>query len=358
MQEQTPQPEAGQTPSQTYVDPATNLLYTINPTTGQSEWVIDPATGQPMAAATTAEGVQTPATPPSSASVLDASIAGQNTQTTPFTQPQTAGASSVATQALPNSGLAVAALVLGILAFLISFLPLANFGSIVMGLLGAVLGAVGLVGIRKGTHRGKGLAIAGIVLSILALLVTFLMYGSAAAYVSENSAANSTSAQQTTSGTQEATQDTSAAGTASTPTEDTSAEDASTESTPAEDASEQADAAASEYAVSIDSARLGVDYEGKEVVIVSYTWTNNSDRATSFAATLYPKVFQNNVEINTAIVVDDLNSEGYMADVKPGGTVSFEMAYKIADHSDVTVEVTELISFDDTILAEQVFTLE
>ena len=35
--------------------------------------------------------------------------------------------------------------------------------------------------------------------------------------------------------------------------------------------------------------------------MVTYTFTNNSDEATSFMVALYPKVFQNGVELGTAI---------------------------------------------------------
>ena len=47
-----------------------------------------------------------------------------------------------------------------------------------------------------------------------------------------------------------------------------------------------------------------------------------------------------------------------MAEVKPGAGTTFQLAYLLDDQSDVTVEVSELISLDDVILAEQVFTLE
>ena len=112
------------------------------------------------------------------------------------------------------------------------------------------------------------------------------------------------------------------------------------------------------YDISIDGVRLAQDWEGNEIAVVAYTWTNNSEDTTSFATALYAKVFQNGVECDNLVLADDIDNDGYMADVKPGGTVSFEHGYAIKDHSEITVEVTELFSLSKDILAEATLTLE
>ena len=111
------------------------------------------------------------------------------------------------------------------------------------------------------------------------------------------------------------------------------------------------------YPTTIDGVRIGADYEGKEIVVVSFTWTNNSDETTSFALSVHPKVFQNGIECDTAIAMD-INNDKYMSDVRPGGSVQVEMAYEIEDHSDVEVEVSELFSFSDDLIASGTFSLE
>ncbi len=133
---------------------------------------------------------------------------------------------------------------------------------------------------------------------------------------------------------------------------------------PSQDAAEPAaatpaeeKAAESDYTVSIDALSQTTDYQGKPAVVVTYTWANNSDEATSAAVALMAKAFQNGVQLETAIVSGDIDNDGYMAEVKPGAGTTYQVAYLIEDQSDVTVEVSELISFDDTLLAEQVFTL-
>ena len=121
---------------------------------------------------------------------------------------------------------------------------------------------------------------------------------------------------------------------------------------------EQAEPEASdaEYAVTIDGSAVTEDYEGNPAMIVDFTFINNSDEATSFAVACSQKAFQNGVELERAIVTDDLGN-GYMAEIKPGATTTARIAYALTDESDVTVEVEELFSFDDTMLAEATFSV-
>ena len=116
------------------------------------------------------------------------------------------------------------------------------------------------------------------------------------------------------------------------------------------------EAAQSEYAVSIDGTTLTTDYQGAPAVIVDYTFTNNSEKATSFAVACSPKVFQNGVQLETAITTDDLGN-GYMAEIKPGASTTARLAYSLSDESDITVEVEELFSLDDALLAEATFSV-
>jgi hypothetical protein len=90
--------------------------------------------------------------------------------------------------------------------------------------------------------------------------------------------------------------------------------------------------------------------------VVTYTFTNNSEDATSFVVALHPEVFQNSVELNTA-VGSNWDSETYLSDVKPGSSTTVEIGYQLGDMSDITVEVSELLDFDGTLLAEQTFSL-
>lgn len=71
----------------------------------------------------------------------------------------------------PRSGFAIAALVLGIVAAATSFMPIINNASFFIALIGFILAIVAIAGIRRGRNSGKGLAVAGLVLSIVAGLL-------------------------------------------------------------------------------------------------------------------------------------------------------------------------------------------
>ena len=119
---------------------------------------------------------------------------------------------------------------------------------------------------------------------------------------------------------------------------------------------EQTQAASSKYAVTIDGARLGEDYAGNPVVIVTFTFTNNSDDKANFTFACNADAYQNGVELDTAIVTD-IESNG-LNDIKPGASIQTELAYELNDMSDIEVEVTELLSFSDDLLAYKTFTLQ
>lgn len=112
------------------------------------------------------------------------------------------------------------------------------------------------------------------------------------------------------------------------------------------------------YPTTIDGVRLAKDYEGKDVVIVTYTWTNGSDDTTSFAFSVNTKVFQNGIECESNFFVDDADTDKYMSDVRPGTTITVEQAYTLQDLSDIEVEVSELISFSDDLIASGTFSLQ
>ncbi|MBO4365966.1 MAG: DUF4190 domain-containing protein [Eggerthellaceae bacterium] len=121
----------------------------------------------------------------------------------PMQQP----AQAPAQQALPKStsGMGIASLVLGILAFLASFIPLLNILSFPLVILGLLFAVIGLVGIKKGKHVGKGITMAGLVLCLLALVITVVMYVAAAAV--SDGASSSGSSDGATSSSSAVTQD-------------------------------------------------------------------------------------------------------------------------------------------------------
>lgn len=122
----------------------------------------------------------------------------------------------------------------------------------------------------------------------------------------------------------------------------------------------EAPAPDSKYVVSIDGCEVTQDYEGKPAIVVTYTWTNNSDDAISFMVAIDDAAFQNGVELDfaTISVTDErFDTNSAMNEVQPGATQTVQQAFLLDDQSDVSVECTELISFDDAVLAEATFSV-
>ena len=125
-----------------------------------------------------------------------------------------------------KSGMAIAGFVLGIIALLTSFLPIINNLSFFLAILGLIFGIVGMVGISKGKKSGKGLAIAAIVICVLSgavVLGTQSMYSAALDSAASSTAATSTSASSAASSESAATSN-SASGSSSTADSSVSAE--------------------------------------------------------------------------------------------------------------------------------------
>ena len=125
-----------------------------------------------------------------------------------------------------KSGMAIAGFVLGIIALLTSFLPIINNLSFFLAILGLIFGIVGMVGISKGKKSGKGLAIAAIVICVVSgavVLGTQSMYSAALDSAASSSATTSTSASSAASTESTAASD-SASGSSSTADSSVSAE--------------------------------------------------------------------------------------------------------------------------------------
>ncbi len=106
-----------------------------------------------------------------------------------------------------------------------------------------------------------------------------------------------------------------------------------------------------DYNVVIKSCRLAIDYEGKDIVIVRYDFTNNSDESASFMFSIEANVYQNDIGLNESYFVDDsanYSSDNQTKNIKKGATLSVEVAYELNDATtDIVVEVKEWISWSD-----------
>lgn len=88
-------------------------------------------------------------------------------------QPQEVSASNTPAQPAKTSGLAIAGLVTGGVALVGSWVPILNNFSAFIAVLGAILAIIGLVSVSrsKGAKKGKGLAFAALIISVVAFAV-------------------------------------------------------------------------------------------------------------------------------------------------------------------------------------------
>ncbi len=117
---------------------------------------------------------------------------------------------------------------------------------------------------------------------------------------------------------------------------------------------EAADAGAlGDYHVAVKQATFGKDYEGNPMVVVNYDFTNNSDESCAAIWAVNMQAFQNGIQLETAIAMDDkvYNAETAQKEIKPGVTLeNCQAAFVLSDSSTVSVEVTEFISLGDEML--------
>lgn len=88
-----------------------------------------------------------------------------------------------------SSVLAIVGLVLAIIGVLLSAVPIINNFAFLLAILGLIFGIVGIVQTKKGKRKGRGLAIAAVILSIICfavVLVSQQIYGSVLDKASES----------------------------------------------------------------------------------------------------------------------------------------------------------------------------
>lgn len=101
------------------------------------------------------------------------------------------------------------------------------------------------------------------------------------------------------------------------------------------------------YAVKFTGASLAKDYDGNDVIIVSYDFTNNSEENASAMISLLVTAFQDGVELEHAYFIDapdGYNSDNQMKDLKTGATLNCQEAY-ILSNTTSPVEVEAKASF-------------
>lgn len=105
--------------------------------------------------------------------------------------------------------------------------------------------------------------------------------------------------------------------------------------------------------VEIKGAELAELDDGRSAIVVTYAWTNNSDKTTSATASIYEKAFQDGVQIDSISLIgyDGFDFDAEFRDVRPGVTLDIQCAFILtSDTATVEVELEDPFSFSDDVV--------
>lgn len=101
------------------------------------------------------------------------------------------------------------------------------------------------------------------------------------------------------------------------------------------------------YACVVKGTELRTNWEGKDTVLITYDFTNNSSNPASFDIALDAKAYQDGIGLETTFLSDD-DTDILDVEIKPGVTKEVKKAYILRDTTtDVEIEISELFSFSD-----------
>ena len=103
------------------------------------------------------------------------------------------------------------------------------------------------------------------------------------------------------------------------------------------------------YEVAIKNASLTKDYEGNPAMIVTFSFKNNSDRAQSYAISIYDIAYQDDVQLDMGIAAQDNSTyEDAFKSILPGITLDVKRIYRLSNTSSpIQVEASEFASLSN-----------
>lgn len=109
------------------------------------------------------------------------------------------------------------------------------------------------------------------------------------------------------------------------------------------------DFTAEKFNVKYVKHEFGTDYEGNKCLYYYYTFTNNGEENATAGIAAHVQCFQDGSECEMAITEDmnDSMNNYAMNEVQPGGTVEVCQTYKLKSDAEITIEASDMISFDD-----------
>lgn len=95
--------------------------------------------------------------------------------------------------------------------------------------------------------------------------------------------------------------------------------------------------------------QLVADYEGEPAVLIYFDYTNKSGKIGTAQDIFYPQVFQNGIECEMTLPLDDNQAiQNASKEVPSGATVNVAFIYRLEDKtSPVTLKVSDTFTLDE-----------
>lgn len=99
-----------------------------------------------------------------------------------------------------------------------------------------------------------------------------------------------------------------------------------------------------DFEFKIDGYDFAEDYNSDKLIRVYVAFKNTSSEKKSLSSLIYPKVFQDGIQLDFGIAVDEVDEDGnYDLEIEPGKSVSAALCYKLCSDSPVEVELNNYI---------------
>lgn len=109
------------------------------------------------------------------------------------------------------------------------------------------------------------------------------------------------------------------------------------------------------YHVEIKNAAITNDYEGNPAIIITYSWTNNSEETTSAMIAILDRAYQDGVQLEPAIIgsSDVYDADLRMKNVRPGTTIDVQCAYELPNATSIIeFELSEAFSLNNDMVSK------
>ena len=95
--------------------------------------------------------------------------------------------------------------------------------------------------------------------------------------------------------------------------------------------------------IELTSWKLQNDHDGKPAIVLTYTWTNNSNETAKASLAVSIEAYQNGVSLDNAFFIDGVDTSSGIKNVRPGYSIEVQTAFRLSDTTaDVELEFKDM----------------